>query len=101
MECSICHKTEEDFAAMNFAQNSQIEEIRAKINEKMINSRRELINVMDDDKTNHSESINDYSNICENINNQNCNVCTQSNAIDGKGYFWCKKYNKSSKKIWK
>jgi hypothetical protein len=97
MKCIICHKTEEDFINANSDQNLQIEKIIKIINEKIINSKEKLNTIIDGDDRNRSENINDYSNLCESINNEKCKICTQGESIDNKGYYWCNKYNKSFK----
>jgi hypothetical protein len=89
MKCVICHQTEEDFIN---AQNAQIENII-----KIINS--EIMNLKN--TTNYLGEANDYSNLCEYINNENCKVCNQSYSVDDKGYYWCNKYNKSFKIVTK
>ena len=55
--------------------------------------------IADKNETNNSEIKKNYSSKCVSINNENCRVCTQREDIDGKGYYWCKKYKKSFKSM--
>ena len=99
MKCIICQKTEKDFITMNSAQNTQIDIIISKIDEKIIELNEKCANHAENSDQNSSVIISDYSEICEYINNENCNACSKKEAVDGEGYYWCKKYSKSFKEL--